>query len=172
MKNMLQDFKKFALRGNVIDLAVGMVIGAAFTSIVNSLVKDVFNPLIGLLISNVDFSELFIVLKGDGEYTTLQQANAAGAVTLNYGLFINACIQFIIVAFAIFMLIKQFERLRSKEESKPAPVTVPEDVKLLGEIRDLLKSGGKAAPVKKAVAVKPVARKTAVKKPAAKTKKK
>lgn len=165
MKNILQDFKSFALRGNVIDLAVGMVIGAAFTSIVNSLVKDVFNPLLGLLISNVDFSQLFIVLSGEGEYTTLQQAQAAGAVTLNYGLFINACIQFLIVAFAIFMLIKQFERLRSKEEANPAaPAAVPADIKLLGEIRDLLK-GGKPKAAKKAVAAKPVAKKVAVKKP-------
>lgn len=164
---MLNEFKKFALRGNVIDLSVGIVIGAAFTSIVNSMVKDIFNPLIGLLISNVDFSQLFFVLKGEGDFTTLQQAQAAGAVTINYGLFINACVQFIIVAFAIFILVKQFERLRRKEEAKaPAAAAIPADVALLTEIRDLLAH----KPAAK-VAAKPVVKKAVKPKKPAKRKK-
>ena len=116
---MLKEFKEFALKGNVLDMAVGIIIGAAFGTIVQSLVKDVIMPPIGLLLGNVDFSELFIVLKqgakAAGPYTTLKDAASAGAVTLNYGLFINSLVSFLIVAFSIFLVIKGFQQLRKKE---------------------------------------------------------
>ena len=138
---MLEEFKKFAMRGNVIDLAVGIIIGAAFTAIVNSLVNDLLMPPLGLLIGGIDFSDFFITLKGEGGYTTLEQAKAAGAVTLNYGLFVNSIIKFLIVAFAVFILVKQINRLQRKEAEKPvAPTPPPQDVVLLGEIRDILKA--------------------------------
>lgn len=134
------EFQKFILRGNVIDLAVGIIIGAAFTSIVDSLVKDLFNPIIGLLIGGVDFSNLYVVLTGERK-ATLQATQAAGGVTLNYGLFINAVIQFMIVAFAIFWLIKAISRFKDKltPEAAPPAGPSPQEV-LLGEIRDLLKA--------------------------------
>ncbi len=103
---MLKEFKEFALKGNVVDLAIGIIIGAAFTAIVSSLVDDIIMPPIGLLTGGVDFSQLFVVLKGDGPYNTIQQAKEAGAVTWNIGLFINAVIKFLIVAFAVFLLVK------------------------------------------------------------------
>lgn len=138
---MLEEFKKFAMRGNVIDLAVGIIIGAAFTAIVNSLVNDVLMPPLGLVIGGIDFSDFFITLKGQGGYQTLEQAKAAGAVTLNYGLFINSIIKFLIVAFAVFILVKQINRLQRKEEAKAAaPAPPPQDVVLLTEIRDLLRA--------------------------------
>lgn len=138
---MLEEFKKFAMRGNVIDLAVGIIIGAAFTSIVNSLVNDVLMPPLGLMIGGIDFSDFFITMKGQGSYATLEQAKAAGAVTLNYGLFFNSIIKFVIVAFAVFILVKQINRLQKKEEEKPAPPAPPaQDVVLLTEIRDILRS--------------------------------
>ena len=137
---MLNEFKKFAMRGNVIDLAVGIIIGAAFTAIVNSLVNDLLMPPLGLAIGGIDFSDFFITLKGAGSYTTLEQAKAAGAVTLNYGLFLNSIIKFVIVAFAVFLLIKQINRLQVKEEEKPAPVAeLPREQVLLAEIRDILR---------------------------------
>ncbi len=136
---MLKEFKEFALKGNVVDLAVGIIIGAAFTAIVSSLVDDIIMPPIGLLTGGVDFSQLFVVLKGDGPFNTVQQAKEAGAVTWNIGLFINAVIKFLIVAFAVFLLVKGINRLARKEEAKPtAPPPTPEDVVLLREIRDLL----------------------------------
>jgi large conductance mechanosensitive channel len=142
-KLMLEEFKKFAMRGNVIDLAVGIIIGAAFTSIVNSLVNDVLMPPLGLAIGGIDFSDFFITLKGAGGYATLEQAKAAGAVTINYGLFVNSVIKFIIVAFAVFILVKQINRLAAKEEAKPAPVAEPpREQVLLAEIRDILKTRG------------------------------
>ncbi|MGE5439183.1 MAG: large-conductance mechanosensitive channel protein MscL [Bacteroidota bacterium] len=119
---MLKEFKAFALRGNVIDLAVGIIIGAAFGAIVQSLVKDVIMPPIGLLIGNVDFSSLFIVLKHGttpGPYYTIDQAQKAGAVTLNIGLFINTIISFLIIAVSIFMLVKLIKYLEGREEAKP-----------------------------------------------------
>ena len=133
---MLQEFKKFALRGNVIDLAVGIIIGAAFTTIVNSLVNDILMPPLGLIIGGIDFTDFFITMKGDGGYTTLAAAKEAGAVTLNYGIFVNAVIRFMIVAFAVFLLIRQMNRLVAKKEAAPAPTK--QEV-LLAEIRDLLK---------------------------------
>lgn len=138
---MLEEFKKFAMRGNVIDLAVGIIIGAAFTAIVNSLVNDVLMPPLGLMIGGIDFSDFFITMKGQGGYATLEQAKAAGAVTLNYGLFFNSIIKFVIVAFAVFILVKQINRLQKKEEEKPVPPAPPaQDVVLLTEIRDILRS--------------------------------
>lgn len=120
---MLKEFKEFAMRGNVVDMAVGIIIGAAFGTIVKSLVNDIIMPPIGLLFGKVDFSNLFIVLKGRGaSYATLGEAQAAGAVTLNYGVFINTIISFIIVAFAVFLVIKNINRLK-REEPAPEPTT-------------------------------------------------
>jgi len=119
---MLKEFKEFAMRGNVVDMAVGIIIGAAFGSIVTSLVADVIMPPIGLLLGNVDFSNLFVTLRNGaaaGPYSSVAQAKAAGAVTLNYGLFINAIISFLIVAFAVFILIRAINKLK-RPEVKPA----------------------------------------------------
>jgi large conductance mechanosensitive channel len=136
---MLKEFKEFALKGNVLDLAIGIIIGAAFTAIVSSLVDDIIMPPIGLITGGVDFSQLFVVLKGDGPYNTVQQAKEAGGVTWNIGLFINAVIKFLIVAFAVFLLVKAINRITRKKEEKPAvPPPPAEDVVLLREIRDLL----------------------------------
>jgi large conductance mechanosensitive channel len=126
---MLKEFKEFAMRGNVIDMAVGIIIGAAFGTIVSSLVNDIIMPPIGLLLGNVDFSNLFIVLKAGrlaGPYTALAEAKAAGAVTFNYGVFINTVISFLIVAFAIFLLIRSINRLKRKQEAPPAEPTTKE----------------------------------------------
>ena len=119
---MLNEFKKFAMRGNVVDLAVGVIIGAAFGKIVSSLVADVIMPPIGLLLGGLDFSNLFITLKG-GPYPSLAAAKAAGAATINIGLFINAIIDFLIVAFAIFMVIKQLNRFLPAPEKPPVAET-------------------------------------------------
>ena len=139
---MLKDFKAFALKGNVLDMAVGIIIGAAFGQIVASLVKDVIMPPIGLLLGNVDFSNMFVVLKEGAiaaPYATLALAQEAGAVTINLGLFINTIINFIIVAFAIFMFISYFNKLKKKEEAAPAEPPKPsKSEELLTEIRDLL----------------------------------
>jgi large conductance mechanosensitive channel len=127
---MLKEFKEFAMRGNVVDMAVGIIIGAAFGTIVKSLVADVIMPPIGLLLGNVDFSNLFVILKSGAEvagpYASLADAQAAGAVTLNYGTFINTVISFIIVAFAVFMLIRSINRLKRKEEAPPPEPTTKE----------------------------------------------
>ena len=138
---MLQEFKKFALRGNVVDLAVGLIIGAAFGKIVESLVKDVIMPPIGLALGRVDFANLFLVLRSPdgGSYATVDAAQKAGAVTLNYGVFLNQVISFLIVAWAVFLLIKAMNRLKDRQpEEKKVPAEPPEDVKLLREIRDAL----------------------------------
>jgi large conductance mechanosensitive channel len=132
----LDDFKAFIMRGNVVDLAVGVVIGAAFTGIVGSLVKDIINPLIGLLTGGVDFSNHFIILKG-APAVTLADAQKAGDVTINYGLFLNAVINFLIVAAAIFWLVKMIEKIH-KAPAPVDPVPSPTET-LLTEIRDLLK---------------------------------
>jgi len=136
--SMASEFKEFAVKGNVVDLAVGIIIGGAFGKIVSSIVNDVIMPPIGLLLGKVDFSNLFINLSGQ-QAASLADAKKAGLATLNYGLFLNTCIEFFIVAFAVFLLVKQINRL--KKEAPPAPATPPEppaDVKLLAEIRDLL----------------------------------
>jgi len=124
---MLKEFREFAMKGNVIDMAVGIIIGAAFGTIINSLVQDVIMPPIGLLLGNADFSNLFAVLKegkAAGPYASVAAAKAAGAVTINIGVFINTLISFIIVAFAVFLLVKTMNRLRRQEEAPPpAPPT-------------------------------------------------
>jgi large conductance mechanosensitive channel len=126
---MLKEFKDFAMRGNVVDMAVGIIIGAAFGTIVKSLVADVIMPPIGLLLGNVDFSNLFIVLKQgsvEGTFATVAEAHKAGAVTLNYGVFINTIISFIIVAFAVFLLIRALNKLQREEEAAPEEPTTKE----------------------------------------------
>ncbi len=132
----LGDFKAFIMRGNVVDLAVGVVIGAAFTGIVGSLVKDIINPFIGLITGGVDFSNHFIILRG-APAVTLADAQKAGDVTINYGLFINAVINFLIVAAAIFWLVRLIEKIHKSPAPAAAEPTPTET--LLTEIRDLLK---------------------------------
>ncbi len=129
------EFRAFIMRGNVVDLAVGIIIGVAFTGVVNSLVKDIFTPIIGLLIGGIDFTNIFVTLKGP-HTATLADAQKAGAVTLNFGVFINTVIQFIIVGFAVFWLVKALTRLHVREE--PAAAAPPKSEVLLQEIRDLL----------------------------------
>ena len=124
--SMIKEFREFAMRGSVVDMAVGIIIGAAFGTIVTSLVSDIIMPPIGLLLGNVDFSNLFAVLKDGaqaGPYASLAEAGKAGAVTINYGMFINRIISFLIVAFAIFMLIRGMNKLKRSEAVAPAEVT-------------------------------------------------
>ena len=138
---MLKEFREFAVKGNVVDMAVGIIIGAAFGKIVDSLVKDMIMPPIGLLLGKVDFANLFVVLKDGtqaGPYLSVEAAQKAGAVTFNYGMFINTVISFTIVAFAVFMLIRAINRLKRQEEAKP-PASPAEEVVLLREIRDSLR---------------------------------
>jgi large conductance mechanosensitive channel len=138
---LIQEFKEFAMRGNVIDLAVGVIIGAAFTGIVDSVVKDLLNPFIGLLIGGVDFSNFYVTLKPHAEgavYSTYKAAQDAGAVTFNYGLFINAVIKFTIVAAVVFMLIRTINKFLKPSVNSP-PAAPPAQEVLLTEIRDLLK---------------------------------
>jgi large conductance mechanosensitive channel len=140
MSGFLNEFKEFAMRGNVVDLAVGIVIGAAFGAIVNSLVNDVIMPPVGLVTGNVDFSDLFIDLSGQ-EHASLAAAREAGAPVIAYGAFINAVINFVIVAFAIFLVVKAMNRLRRKQETAPEETPVPpRQETLLEEIRDLLRT--------------------------------
>jgi len=140
---MLNEFKDFIAKGNVMDMAVGIIIGAAFTAIVNSLVKDLINPVISLFMGGIDFGSKFINLT-DGGYATLAAAQEAGAATFNYGTFINAVIEFLIIAFVVFMLVKSVNKIKEasakKEEEAPAaPAAPPADIALLTEIRDALK---------------------------------
>ncbi|NNG02806.1 MAG: large conductance mechanosensitive channel protein MscL [Inquilinus sp.] len=136
---MLKEFKDFISRGNVVDMAVGIIIGAAFTAIVKSAVADIIMPPIGLVTGGVDFSSIFINLSG-GEYASLAAAREAGAATVNVGVFINAVINFLIVAAVIFILVKQVNRMKKAEEEAPAePPAPPRSEVLLEEIRDLLK---------------------------------
>lgn len=138
---MFKEFKEFAIKGNMIDLAVGVVIGAAFGSIVKSLVDDVIMPPLGLITGNVDFQNLFVVLKhgakNPGPYETLKEATEAGAVLIKYGTFANTIVSFLIIAFSVFMLVKQINRLQ-KSTPVPTPPPTP-DQTLLTEIRDILK---------------------------------
>lgn len=139
--SMIQEFKAFIMRGNVLDLAVGIVIGAAFTGIVNSLVADLIMPPIGMIMNGIDFKDSFISLSG-GDYATLKAAKDAGAVTLNYGQFLNQVINFLIVSFAIFMVVKQVNRFKKAEDaavSAEPPAITPTE-RLLEDIRDLLKN--------------------------------
>jgi large conductance mechanosensitive channel len=125
---MFKEFKEFAVKGSVVDMAVGIIIGGAFGTIVKSLVADVLMPPIGMLLGGVDFSNMFFVLKGGGGVTflSLEEAREAGAVTVNYGLFINSIISFLIVAFAIFLVIRQINRMKREEEAPPAEPTTKE----------------------------------------------
>lgn len=137
---MLGEFKKFIARGNVMDMAVGIIIGAAFTAIVNSMVSDLINPVIGLFTGGIDFGAMYYNLT-DTEYETLAAAQEAGAATINYGSFINALINFLIISFVVFMLVRGVNKLKEaaadpKQKDAPPP---PADVQLLTEIRDLLK---------------------------------
>lgn len=133
---MLNEFKQFITRGNVLDLAVGIIIGAAFTGIVNSLVADIIMPPIGKIMGGIDFSNIFINLSGE-HYATLKAAKDAGAATINVGVFMNQVINFLIVSFAIFVIVKQANRFKKVQEA--APVSPPRSELLLEEIRDLLK---------------------------------
>ncbi len=139
---MWKEFREFAARGNVLDLAVGVIIGAAFGKIITSLVEDVVMPPIGLLFGKVDFSDLFINLSGQ-EYPSLAAAKQAGAATINYGLFFNTLINFLIVALAIFVAIKAINRIRRQEKDKEVTAPTNEE-KLLMEIRDLLSANNSA----------------------------
>ena len=140
--HMLQEFKNFLMRGNVVDLAVGVIIGASFGKIVTSLVEDILMPPLGVIVGKVDFSNFFIPLTtSDETYNTIAQAKAAGIATWNVGMFANTLIQFMLVAFAIFFfIIKPINRLKRKEETAPASVVPTKEEQLLMEIRDLLKS--------------------------------
>lgn len=137
---MLQEFKNFIARGNVVDMAVGIIIGAAFTAIVNSMVADLINPIIGVITGGIDFSNLFFNL-GEGDFTSLAAAKDAGAPVFAYGAFITAVINFLIIAFVVFLLVKAVNRLKDaavkKEEAAPKG---PSQEQLLAEIRDLLKT--------------------------------
>ena len=139
---MMQEFKDFAVKGNVIDLAVGVIIGGAFGKIVGSLVEDVIMPIVGAVFGNMDFSNLFVILGAvpEGTLHTLEAMKKAGVPVLAYGNFITVAINFLILAFIIFMMVKQVNRLKREEPSAPAaPVATPEDVVLLREIRDSLR---------------------------------
>ena len=141
---MLKEFKEFAMRGNVLDMAVGIISGAVFGTIVSSLVNDVIMPPVGLALGGVDFTNMFVTLregaKAAGPYASLADAKAAGAVTLNYGVFINSIVSFLIVAFAIFMVVKGANSLKQQQAEAPAPPAPTADQTLLTEIRDLLKA--------------------------------
>ena len=143
---MLKEFKEFALRGNVVDMAVGIVIGAAFSTIVRSLVDDIVMPPMGVVTGGVDFSNMFIALNGE-HYDSLAQARQAGAATINFGVFINNLISFLIVAFVLFMVVKAMNQLRRRQEEDPAAETPPSrEVQLLEEIRDALVESGASRP--------------------------
>jgi len=140
---MLKEFKEFAMKGNVVDLAIAIILGVAFTAIVNSLVNDIIMPPIGVLLGGVDFTDLYINLSG-GEFASLDAAREAGAATINYGIFINAVITFIIVAWVLFFMVKGMNKMKKAEEAKPAaPAAPPREEVLLEEIRDLLKGGNR-----------------------------
>jgi large conductance mechanosensitive channel len=145
IRSMLAEFRDFAVKGNMLDMAVGIVIGAAFTAIVSSMVDDILMPPLGLVLGGVDFSDLFLTMRDGnppGPYPTIAAARAAGAVTWNLGLFINALVKFVIIAFALFLVVKmvnQVRRMAEKQAEKPAaPPPPPREVVLLEEIRDLL----------------------------------
>jgi len=140
--SFISEFKEFAMKGNVVDMAVGVIIGGAFGKIVSSLVGDVVMPIVGLAVGGVDFSELYINL-GEGKFDSLAAAVEAGAPVVKYGVFINTALDFLIIAFVIFMAIKGINKLKRDEPPAPeAPPEDPEDIKLLREIRDALKNNG------------------------------
>ena len=139
---MIKEFREFAVKGNMMDMAVGIIIGVAFGTVITSLVNDLLMPVISGIIGTPDFSNLFLVLRNPGgaAFTSVKAARDAGAVVLAYGLFLNAIIAFLIVSFALFMVVKGINRLRRQEEAAPAaPEAPPAEVQLLSEIRDLLR---------------------------------
>ena len=139
---MFKEFREFVMRGNVVDMAVGIIIGAAFGRIVDSMVKDLIMPPVGLLLGKGDFSNMHVMLRDGipaGPYLTVEAAQKAGAVTLNYGMFVNQIVSFVLVAFAVFLLIRTINRLRRRQEEQPKAAPA-EDVILLREIRDALTS--------------------------------
>lgn len=140
---MFKEFRDFALKGNVIDLAIGVIIGAAFGAIVSSIVDDLFMPIIGIILNGIDFSNLFLVISNPNNVPvpSVAAAKAAGVATLNYGLFINAVVKFTIIAFVLFLVVKGINRLRKKEAAAPAAPPAPTtEEKLLTEIRDAIKA--------------------------------
>ena len=143
-QEMMQEFRDFIAKGNVMDMAVGIIIGAAFTAIVKSMVDDLINPIVGLFTGGIDFTDRFIVLKGDGEYATLEAAREAGAATFAYGSFIMAVFNFLIIAFVVFMLVRYVNKVKEaaskKEEEAPAEEAPagPTELDILTEIRDAL----------------------------------
>ena len=140
---MFKEFKDFALKGNVLDLAIGVIIGAAFGAIVSSAVEDMFMPIIGLILNGIDFSNLFFVISNPNNVAvpSVAAAKAAGVATINYGMFINAIVKFTIVAFVLFLVVKGVNRLRRQEAAAPAAPPAPtNEEKLLMEIRDALKT--------------------------------
>ncbi|RED12690.1 large conductance mechanosensitive channel protein MscL [Pontivivens insulae] len=139
---MLNEFKTFIAKGNVMDMAVGIIIGAAFTAIVQSMVNDLINPIVGIFTGGIDFTNLFFII-GEGEYASLTEAQEAGAAAFAYGSFLNACINFLIIAFVVFMLVRQVNRIKDatakkEEEAMPAAPAGPTQEELLVQIRDLL----------------------------------
>jgi large conductance mechanosensitive channel len=143
---MLKEFQEFAIKGNVVDMGVGIVIGSAFTSIVTSFVNDIITPVLGVFTGGIDFSNLYINLSGQ-EFTSLRAAQQAGAATINYGLFLNAVVSFLIVAWALFLMVKGVNRLRREMEAEvkaEEPVAAPADIALLTQIRDLLAERNRA----------------------------
>jgi large conductance mechanosensitive channel len=139
---MLKEFKEFAMRGNVMDMAVGVIIGAAFGKIITSLVNDILMPPIGLLLGNADFSDLFVSLGMTQPYASVAEAEAAGAPIIKYGIFINTVLDFLIVAFVIFLVIRGINKFKRKQEAAPPPPPAPPTTEeiLLAEIRDLLRA--------------------------------
>ena len=136
----VKEFKEFAMKGNVMDMAVGVIIGGAFGKIVTSLVNDVLMPVVSLCTGGVDFTNLFVKLSGEGDFNTLAEAQEAGASVMAYGQFIQNIVDFLIVAFCIFLMIKGMNKLNKKKEEEPAAPAGPTQEELLGEIRDLLKN--------------------------------
>jgi large conductance mechanosensitive channel len=149
---MLGEFRQFVMRGNVLDMAVGIIIGAAFGTIVSSLVADVLMPPIGLALGGIDFANMFATLKDGakaaGPYASLADAKAAGAVTVNYGVFVNAVVSFLIVSFCVFLLVKAVNSMRRQEPPPATPPAPTPTEALLAEIRDLLKRSASAAPMR------------------------
>ena len=134
---MLQEFKEFAVKGNVLDMAVGIIIGAAFTTIVKALVDGIMMPIVGYFLGGVDFTNIFTVL-GEGEYDSLAAAEEAGAAVIKWGVFLNAVIAFLIVAWILFIIVKNMNKLKKEEEAAPEEPSGPTQEELLAEIRDLL----------------------------------
>ena len=147
---MLSEFKQFVMRGNVLDMAVGIIIGAAFGTIVSSLVADVLMPPVGMALGGIDFTNMFVTLKEGakqaGPYASLAEAKAAGAVTVNYGVFVNAVVSFLIVSFCVFLLVKAVNSM--KREAPAAAVAPTPTEALLAEIRDLLKRSASSMPTR------------------------